>query len=147
MTCPFCQKNFNHIKNRIIYEGKNIFVMLSNPRLVTGHLLVIPKRHFERPSDMTKEERKEIFDVVLEFQEKILANIATGCDIRENYRPFVKQNDLKVDHIHFHLIPRELNDEIYEKYEKTQREVFQTMNDKEIEESINILNGEQKKSN
>lgn len=137
MSCPFC--NLNPERNNVIHEGKTVFVMPSNPRLVEGHLLVIPKRHIERPSELTTEERKELFNTVLKFQEKILTKVAKGCDIRENYRPFQSEDDLKVDHIHFHLIPRELNDEIHERYEKIQPEVFRMMDEDELEKSTKIF--------
>ena len=45
--------------------------MFSNPRLMEGHLLVIPKRHVEKLSELNEEERKELFDTVIEYQEKI----------------------------------------------------------------------------
>src|ERR1035437_3870854 len=112
MDCSFCNTLKNE-KERIIEEGKTVFVVFSNPRLMKAHLLVIPKRHIEKPSELNKKERKELFDTVLKYQEKIISKIAAGCDIRENYRPFVPENELKVNHIHFHLQPRELNDKLY----------------------------------
>lgn len=135
--CGFC--NLLPKRNKVIYEGKNVFVIPSNPRLTHGHLLVLPKRHIERPSDLNKEERKELFDTILKFQEKILDKVSKGCDIRENYRPFIAQSETKVDHIHFHLIPRELNDEIYEKYEKLQCEVFKMIDEKEVEKTAKMF--------
>ena len=139
MDCPFCQDNFNHKENRMIFSGKEVFVITSNPRLIFGHLLVIPKRHIERPSEMTASERQEIFETILKFQDMILEKLGGGCDIRENYRPFQKQNDLKVDHIHFHLIPRQNDDEIYTVYENLQRNVFKKMTDEEVAESVKIF--------
>lgn len=143
MKCPFC--NLVPERNRVIYEGKTVFVMPSNPRLIVGHLLVVPYRHIERPSELTVEGRKELFDTVLEFQEKILTKLAKGCDIRENFRPFIKQSDTKVNHIHFHLIPRDLNDEIFQKYEKIQREVFKMMTKDEMEKIVKIFKIKPKK--
>ena len=137
MNCPFC--NLNEEINRVIFEGKNIFVIPSNPRLTEGHLLVIPKRHIEIPSEMSTEERTEIFATVLDFQGKLVARFRDGCDIRQNYRPSVPENDLKVNHIHFHLIPRTLDDEIFQTYEKYQRNVFKKMTDEEPQESVNLF--------
>ena len=137
MNCAFCK--LDPKRNKVIYEGKHVYVFPSNPRLVEGHLLVIPKRHIEKPSEMTAEERKELFDTVLAFQDKILAKIAKGCDIRENYRPFQNEDDLKVHHIHFHLIPRELNDEIYDAYEKHQTRVFKMMSEQQMAKSLEMF--------
>ena len=114
-------------------ESAHGIVVLSNPRLVAGHTLVIPKRHVLKLSELTREERHEILDTVIEFQEKIISKIATGCDIRQNYRPFIKQNDLKIDHAHVHLIPRALEDELYQKSMQFEKEVFAPLAQKEAD--------------
>ncbi len=56
MDCPFC--NFDKERTRIIKEGKYIWVILSNPRLVDGHLLIVPKGHTEKPAELKEEEKK-----------------------------------------------------------------------------------------
>ena len=96
-----------------------------------GHLLVVPKRHVLRLSELNDVERKELFDVTISYQEKILKNIASGCDIKQHNRPFLPENDLKVDHLHIHLQPRELNDELYLKSHVHDREIFKPLTDSE----------------
>src|SRR5689334_19599682 len=113
MECPFC--NLNNETSRLIRETEHVAVILSNPRLMEGHVLVVPKRHVEQPWGLTPSERTELFDTVLDTQHRIIAAFATGCDIREHYRPFLPQSRTKIDHIHFHLHPRELEDALYEK--------------------------------
>lgn len=129
MDCPFC--NIDEVKTRILKEGKHYFVTLSNPRLVAGHLLVVPKRHVEKVSKLTKEERKEIFDAVIALEEKVLEKFASGCDIKTHYRPFLKQSQVKVDHVHFHIQPREFKDELYEKSQKHENELWKELPEKE----------------
>ena len=99
MSCPFC--NIQTKRTRIIRKGKHTLVILSNPRLVEGHLLVIPKRHIVKMSELNKEEKEELLDTVIEFQEKIISRFASGCDIRQNYRPFQKEDGIKIDHFIF----------------------------------------------
>jgi len=130
MDCRFCK--INPKRSKIIKEGKNVFVILSNPRLVDGHLLVIPKRHVEKLSQLNEEERDELIDTVIEFQEKILSKFSSGCDIRQNCRPFLKESEVKVDHLHFHLLPREFEDELYKKCQIFEKEVFRILTEEEI---------------
>lgn len=137
MECPFCNIWRNE-KYRILSELEHCFVIFSNPRLMKGHLLVIPKRHVEKLAILSPEELKEIISAVVEFQEKILARISSGCDIRQNCRPFQKQDDLKIDHVHFHLQPRELYDELYQKCQKFETDVFQKV-DKIEQEIFDLL--------
>ena len=79
-----------------------------------GHLLIIPKKYVEKLSELNSEERKEIFDTAIYFQEKILKNIAPGCDMRQHYRPFIPQRKFKVNHLHIHLQPRKNKDKLWE---------------------------------
>jgi len=137
MDCSFC--NINSEKTRILKEKKFVRVIFSNPRLMPGHLLIIPKRHVEKISELNKEEQKELFETIIEFQEKILNKIASGCDIRINYRPFQKQDNLKVNHLHVHLHPRELFDELYEKCQIFEKDVFQNLSPEELDKLFKIL--------
>lgn len=137
MECPFCKNN----KERIFSESENVKVIFSDPRLTKGHLLVIPKRHVERTWELTVDEINEIFIFLKDLQKKISETIGTGCDIRQNYRPFMIQNHLKVDHIHFHLIPRTFEDEIYKKTQIFEKEVFQDLTEKEVHETKSFIIG------
>lgn len=123
MDCPFCSI-LSKEKSRLIREADHTFVIFSNPRLMKGHLLVIPKRHVLKLAALSAEEKRELFETVIEFQEKILAKLSAGCDIRQNCRPFTAQSDVKVDHLHFHLQPRELRDELYEKCQIHEKDIF-----------------------
>ncbi|MEF8847438.1 MAG: hypothetical protein V5A57_03370, partial [Candidatus Paceibacterota bacterium] len=75
----------------------------------------------------TKEENRELWDTVVGFQEKILEKVAPGCDIRQHYRPFMGQSTTKVNHLHVHLQPRRNEDELYEKVQVHQEEVFEDL--------------------
>ena len=137
IDCPFC--NINPEKTKILKEGDYTRVIFSNPRLMPSHLLVIPKRHVEKLSELNEAEKQELLNTVIKFQEKILDKIASGCDIRINYRPFQKQDDLKVNRLHVHLQPRELFDELYEKSQRFEKEVFKELSSDEAEKIKALL--------
>lgn len=124
MTCPFCDI-IDKRTERLIRETENVFITLSNPRLMPGHLLVIPKRHVEKLSELTQEERDELFDEAIRLQEKVLGNLAPGCDISQHYRPFIPNSKFKVSHLHLHVRPRSLDDELYQKVQVFEKDVFQ----------------------
>lgn len=137
MPCPFC--DLDHQKTRILKDGAQVRVIFSNPRLMPGHLLVVPKRHVEKISELNKEERQEFFQTVIKYQEKILSKLATGCDIRQHYRPFQTQSKLKIDHLHIHLLPREFNDELYEKCQVYEKGIFKELSEGELNKLTNSL--------
>ncbi len=137
MKCPFC--NIDEEKTRIIKDNNSCYVCFSNPKITEGHLLIIPKRHVEKLSELNKVEREDLFNLVIEYQEKILKNIAKGCDIRQNYRPFQKQDNLKVNHLHIHLQPREFEDELYEKSQIFEKNLFRRLTKEEIKKINKFL--------
>ena len=137
MRCPFC--SIDSERTRILEDKKFVRVIFSNPRLMPGHLLIIPKRHVEKLSELNEEERKELFETIIEFQEKILSKVASGCDLRINYRPFQKQNNLKINHLHVHLQPRELFDELYKKSQIFEKDVFKDLIPKELNKMLKIF--------
>ena len=134
-NCPFCEPS-----ERILKQNDLAQVVLSNPRKVPGHFLVIPKRHVEQPWDLTPEEVQAIFALIFEIEQKIIGKLGDGCDIRQNYRPFMKQNELKVDHLLFHVIPRTLDDYIHTISEKYEAELFAELDDVERDAVAKLLN-------
>lgn len=123
MDCVFCSIETQE-PERVIKTNKNTLVVLSNPRLMPGHMLVVPKRHVEKISELSAEEREEFFNQTVELQEKVLEKFAPGCDISEHYRPFIPNSKFKVAHLHMHIRPRTLDDELYQKVQIHEKEVF-----------------------
>lgn len=131
--CPFCGD-----KERTVKENATAKVILSNPRKVPGHILVMPKRHVEKPWELESNELKDIFELIYFVEQRIIGKLGDGCDIRQNYRPFLKQNQLKVDHVHFHVIPRMHEDYIYQVSEKFETDLFAAL-DEEEREAVSAL--------
>lgn len=140
MICSFCDLNQETDQKRILESNQYNTVLFSNPRLMKGHLLVIPRRHVEKLSELRQEEREELFETVTRFQEKILSTMAGGCDVRHHYRPFIKDGRLKRSHLHIHLQPRELEDELYKRCQHFETDIFHEMTDDEMAEERRLLN-------
>jgi diadenosine tetraphosphate (Ap4A) HIT family hydrolase len=133
-NCPFCNS-----AERVLRENKHAQIVLSNPRKVPGHFLVVPKRHIEHPWELNSAELEDIFSLIFEIEQKIIGKLGDGCDIRQNYRPFLTQSRLKVDHVHFHVIPRSLDDYIYSVSEKFEADLFADLDEKEAIEVAKLL--------
>lgn len=133
--CPFCEPS-----DKVINSNEHAVLILSNPRKVPGHCLVIPKRHVEAPWNLTEAELSDIFALVWKAEQKLIAaGLGDGVDVRQNYRPFLRQSKLKVDHVHFHVIPRALEDYIYQISEKYDTELFADLDTKEATEVTKLL--------
>lgn len=133
--CPFCNAD-----DRVLKENEHAIVILSNPRKVPGHFLVLPKRHIEEPWQLTADELTDIFKLIFLVEQKILEHeLGTGVDIRQNYRPFKKASRLKVNHVLFHVIPRSQDDYIYSVSEKFEKDLFADLDDLERKEVEKLL--------
>jgi diadenosine tetraphosphate (Ap4A) HIT family hydrolase len=140
MNCRFC-KIITQNSKQIIRETDHTVTIPSNPKLMHGHLLVVPKRHIEKLSELTKEERADLFDETINVQEKVLETLAPGCDISQHFRPYIPGGASKITHIHIHIRPRDLDDELYQKVQARENDVFTDTKENELEEYKNLFRG------
>lgn len=132
--CPFCNLN-----ERVLKENGTAQAFLSNPRKVPGHFLVTPKRHIEKPWELTGEELKDIFELIFFVEKKLIGKVGDGVDIRQNYRPFMQQGKIKVNHVHFHVYPRYLEDYLYKVSEQFETDLFTDLDEGEQADFAKLL--------
>jgi len=128
----------NYDKELMLKESKNTLSVLSNPYLSRGHCLVIPKQHYNNILEVLDEILLELIIEVRELERILLENLKVqGVDIRQNYRPFLRNNPNT--HFHFHLIPRELYDDLWKISMVHQRYIYKNLDKDLLEELINLL--------
>jgi diadenosine tetraphosphate (Ap4A) HIT family hydrolase len=133
-NCPFC-----NLSDRVLRSNKHANLLLSNPHKVPGHFLITPKRHVEKPWELTSKELADIFELIFFVEQKILGELGDGVDIRQNYRPFLPQGPVKVDHVHFHVYPRSDNDYLYQVSEQFETDLFVELDQKEAAAVAELL--------
>lgn len=109
MDCIFCKIVRNEIKSYKIYEDEYVLAFLDINPMNKGHILVIPKKHYERLSEIPEEELKNFivgFKKVLKIVEE---KIAKDYNILVNNG---KTSGQEIMHAHVHIIPRYERDEI-----------------------------------
>jgi diadenosine tetraphosphate (Ap4A) HIT family hydrolase len=131
--CPFCSAD-----DRILKENDLALVILSDPHKVPGHFLVMPKRHIDKPWDLTHEELTAVFDLIFFIEQKVIGKLGDGVDIRQNYRPF---NELGVRHVVFHVLPRSKDDYLYKVSEQYEKDLYVDLDDMERDAVADILKG------
>lgn len=102
-NCLFCKIINNEIPSRTIYEDDLCKVFLDINPEANGHLLLIPKIHYDNILDVDTQFVAHAFEIIKKELYPLLKNKldAKGLTISEN-------NDLGQDikHFHIHLIPR-----------------------------------------
>jgi len=128
--CPFCKIETQGV--RILWQNRRFVVILSNPRLMAGHTLVIPRRHVGAPFELNIFTQIELLWIVLKWQRKLIRIFSqawdkpAGCDVSWHTRPFMPQTQLSIPgHAHVHLRPRYWSDPYYEAVLKHETPFFQ----------------------
>jgi len=108
--CSFCKIIAGKLPSNKIYENENVLVFapLKDTIISKGHMLVIPKKHYENIYDIPKEELHHIMDVVKIISQKLKSEFsAEGINILHASGKVAQQSCF---HFHIHLIPRYKDD-------------------------------------
>lgn len=104
MDCIFCRIVEGQIPSMKVFESERVFAFLDINPLAEGHLLVIPKRHYERLDEMPAAEVAELAGHLPKLGAAVVAATgAQGYNVLQNNGVCAGQ---AVDHLHFHIIPR-----------------------------------------
>lgn len=112
--CPFClalEERFQE-EAHLVFRGKKAFVILNRYPYTTGHLLILPIEHQEQLSQLERDTRTELMELVnhaLEVLQEVYQpqgynvglnmGIAAGAGIPK--------------HLHWHVVPRWSGDTNY----------------------------------
>lgn len=104
MTCIFCDILDGKREGHFIYEDKDHVAFLDKYPIDDGHTLVIPKKHYERITDMDSNDVGEIFSIVPKIAKAVLSGAgADAFSLAQNNGKAAKQI---IPHVHIHIIPR-----------------------------------------
>ncbi|MEK7514525.1 MAG: HIT family protein [Patescibacteria group bacterium] len=103
-TCVFCSIIKKEILARIVYETDEILAFLDHHPNNPGHVLVIPKLHYENIYNTPEEVLHPLISGVKRVSVAVKAGVnAEGVNISVNNEKAAGQ---LVFHVHFHIIPR-----------------------------------------
>ncbi len=103
-TCIFCREIAMNGNAAFVYRNSNILAFMDNAPIEMGHVLVIPRNHYENIFDIDKEIYLELQLVVKRIAMAIKEALKTdGLNIGQNNGRVANQ---VVMHYHVHIIPR-----------------------------------------
>lgn len=121
-ACPFCAVVNGGGDERNSYEDvvyENDFATafiaakwwVNNP----GHVLVVPKQHYENIYDISDEQLAEVYKVVKKIS--IAIRETYGCDATSNREHNEPDGNQAIWHLHVHVFPRYPDDKLYENHQ------------------------------
>ncbi len=106
--CVFCKIVAGEMPAKIVYESETALAFLDIGPVAQGHLLVIPKDHYSRLSDMPAEACATLAADLPGLARAVLTVTgASAFNLLQNNGRVAGQ---VVEHVHFHLIPRKAGD-------------------------------------
>lgn len=108
LACIFCGIVDRSITAYVIFEDEQHIAFLDKYPISIGHSLVLPKAHFERVKDMSRDAFCALYSRVYVLNRVITSRLgATASHISINDGAAANQ---LVPHIHVHIIPRSHED-------------------------------------
>lgn len=126
--CIFCKIGAGIIPGAKVYEDKAVMGFLDIHPAAKGHTLVIPKKHYEKFSQIPEEELFMLIGGVQKLTKQMEKNLKPeGMNILLNMGKAAGQ---EVPHVHVHIIPRKQDDTVefgwkHEQYAAGEIEAFQ----------------------
>jgi histidine triad (HIT) family protein len=109
--CVFCDIVAGSVPAYVVFDDSNVLAFLDNRPLLPGHVLVIPKTHYETLGDLPSAEVGPFFLVVQRLAIAVEAGLhADGSFVAINIR--ISQS---VPHLHVHVVPRRIGDGLFGK--------------------------------
>lgn len=108
MSCIFCKIVAGEIPSFKVYEDEGVYAFLDIAPVNYGHTLVVTKKHYANMEEIPEEELCRLIKAVKKVGKALKDGLgAAGYNIGENNDPVAGQ---VVPHIHFHVIPRRIDD-------------------------------------
>jgi len=113
--CIFCKIIAGQIPAAKVYEDDNVLAFMDIGPISDGHVLVVPKRHYEKVHECPPETLSDVWAKLGKIACAIsMAMSSDGYNILCNNGRAAGQ---LVDHLHFHIIPRMTGDGVFNRWQ------------------------------
>ena len=108
-NCIFCKIANGEIPSRTMYENERFRVILDLSPATKGHVLIIPKVHYQDLFELPEEYASEVFVLAKNISARLKEKLkCDGLNIVQNNGKVAGQT---VFHFHLHIIPRYIDDQ------------------------------------
>jgi ATP adenylyltransferase len=104
--CIFCSKPAakRDEENLILFQGRDVFVMMNKFPYNNGHLMLVPKRHCVDLEELTDRESQELFDLMKTSVRVLKSTLRPhGFNVGINIGISGGAGEA---HLHLHIVPR-----------------------------------------
>ncbi len=106
VPCPFCRiPTMGDVEGLIVARGTTAYVVMNLYPYNAGHLLICANRHVDDLTDLTVDERNEIFELSAHAM-KVLRKVANPKGFNLGMNQGAISGAGVPEHIHQHVVPR-----------------------------------------
>jgi histidine triad (HIT) family protein len=107
-SCVFCKIVAGKIPAKVIMENEKAMALLDAFPLAAGHTLVLPKLHYAKTQEMTKQDALAVFEMMW----KVAGAVEAGSQVNASTIAIHNGTDAgqEVPHVHIHIVPRKGED-------------------------------------
>lgn len=106
--CIFCKIVQGNVPAKMIRQNERAMAFLDAFPLAAGHALVVPKAHYAKVQDMSKEDSEAVFALAHEIVEKVESAVDADASLIAVHNG--RGAGQEVPHVHVHIIPRKAGD-------------------------------------
>jgi histidine triad (HIT) family protein len=104
--CKFCQIASHALASSVVFEDSISLAFLDNRPVFPGHLLLIPKEHYETLDDLPAELIGPFFTNV----QRLARGVEQGMEAEGTFVAINNRVSQSVPHLHVHIVPRRKKD-------------------------------------
>ncbi|MBW8002703.1 MAG: HIT family protein [Planctomycetes bacterium] len=112
--CIFCKIVAGQIPSTKIFEDDTVLAFLDVGPLSDGHTLVIPKEHYEKLHECPSELLGKVGSKLNKIAKAV--SDGTGCEGYNVLCNTGRASGQLVEHVHFHIIPRNSGDGVFDRW-------------------------------
>ena len=114
--CVFCDIVSKKLDSYLISQNEYTTTFLDINPITYGHILVIPNQHYDKLNQIEDNEiSKELMHSIINTSNRLIkADICSDYSIHQDNGEYAEQD---IKHVHFHIIPRYINDGVNIRFE------------------------------
>jgi histidine triad (HIT) family protein len=114
-NCIFCKIAAGLIPCNKVYEDENVLSFMDINPINKGHLLIIPKKHFQEVKDYDEETGMQLFKAAIKIEKALRETKGIKLEATSFVMANGKAAGQEVFHSHLHIIPRYEHDNMVTK--------------------------------
>lgn len=105
-SCIFCKLASGELPSHSVYQDDDSFAFLDNQPLFPGHVLLMPRRHYETLGDLPLPLIGPLFTTA----QLIARAVESALDAEGTFVAINNRVSQTVPHLHIHIVPRRRRD-------------------------------------